>query len=271
MSLTDEHRAGLDITEQLAPGPGGAPDVRVLVYRPKGSSGPLPLVLSIHGGAFVLLRADTFAGMDAGWALRHNCVVASVDYRLAPEHPFPAAIDDSVASYRWLLERLPSESIAIAGDSAGGGLVLATLIRARDEGLPLPACAVAISPWTDLELTGSSVESLQPLDPMLDAGRLKESAGLYLNGTDARAPLASPIYADLHGLPPLLIHAGTNEILVDDATRLEERARAAGVDVTLDVVPEMVHVWHIFAGAAPESDEAVAKVGAFVRRYVAHQ
>src|SRR5690606_5447385 len=164
-----------------------------------------------------------------------NCRVLSLDYRLAPEHPFPAAVDDAVTGYRWLLDQgIRPDRIAIAGDSAGGGLAAATLVALKDRGEPMPAAGVCLSPWVDMEGTGESMTSRAALDPMVQKDGLKDMASLYLDGADPRSPLAAPLYADLSGLPPLLIQVGTAETLYDDATRLAEKAEAAGVDVTLE-------------------------------------
>jgi monoterpene epsilon-lactone hydrolase len=220
-------------------------------------------ILYLHGGAYVICSPRTHRRLTAALSREARARVLAIDYRLAPEHPFPAAVDDAVAAYKWLLERTASEHIAVAGDSAGGGLTLALLLRLRDERIPMPACAVLLSPWADLD-TAYAAEG----DIMLNAVRLKESADMYLAGADARSPLASPVFADLRGLPPMLIHAAAEEMLADDAVRVADRARHDGVQVTLDLVPEMFHVWHIFAGYVPESDEAVANVGQFLRSYV---
>ncbi len=217
-------------------------------------------VLYLHGGAYVHSSPRTHRRLTAAISREAHARVLAIEYRLAPEHPCPAAVDDAVAAYRWLLERNAAEHIAVAGDSAGGGLALALMLQLREERIPLPACAVLISPWTDL-----STEHPPTADAMLNAARLKESADWYLGGADPRSPLASPVYGDLSGFPPLLVHAASDEMLRDDAVHVAERAKDAGVDVTIEIVPDMFHVWHIFAGYMPESDEAVAKIGEFVR------
>jgi acetyl esterase/lipase len=191
-----------------------------------------------------------------------------LDYRLAPEHPFPAAIEDATAAYYWLLENgISPEQIIIAGDSAGGGLALATLLLARDQGVPLPAAAVCLSPLTDLEVTGESIKSNNQADPWLTP----ESTALfkhYVGQNDPRSPLLSPIHADLRGLPPMLIQVGGDEILLSDATRLAECARAAGVEITLEVWPRMWHVFQAFAPYLPEAKQAIAAIGRFVQQRV---
>ncbi len=228
-------------------------------------------LLYLHGGGYAICSPFTHRALAAnlGKAAGLNALVP--DYRLAPEHPFPAAIDDAVAAYRWLLEQgAPSERIVIAGDSAGGGLTLATMLKLRDTGEPLPGAAAVISPWTDLAVTGESVKTRQKDDPMLYRSGLIEYAQLYLGDHDCKDPLASPLYADFAGFPPLIIHVGTAEILHDDATRLAERAQAAGVDVSLHVYDDMMHVWHYYAGVLPEADTAIEQIGQFLRAKLNH-
>ncbi len=223
-------------------------------------------IFYLHGGAYTICSPRTHRRLTASLSRETAARVLAVDYRLAPEHPFPAAVEDAVAAYHWVLDGgATPEHLAIAGDSAGGGLTMATLVALRDAGLPLPVAAVTISPWADLEMTGRSMDERADVDPMLDRERLKDSADAYLAGKDARTPLASPIYADLSGLPPLFIHVGGRETLLDDSNRLAERARAAGVDVTLEVEDEMIHVWHLFVGITPESEDGVKRVAKFLR------
>lgn len=226
-------------------------------------------ILYLHGGAYTICSPRTHRLLTSSLSRETGVRVLAADYRLAPENPFPAAVEDAVSVYRWLIEGgTSSDNIVIAGDSAGGGLTIATLVALRDEGVPLPAAAVTISPWADLEMTGESMSTKADVDPMINRERLKDSADAYLNGVDAREPLASPIYADLSGLPPLFIHVGGRETLLDDAMRLEEKARADGVDVTLEIEDEMIHVWHVFASLAPESDDGVRRVAAFVKPFL---
>ncbi len=226
-------------------------------------------VLLVHGGGFSAGSCRTHRELAARLSLASGVPVLTFDYRLAPEHPFPAALDDTVAAYRALLARgIAPARIVIAGDSAGGGLALSALLRLRDEGEALPAAAALISPWADLALAGETMETRADADPLCSREGLALAADTYLAGADARAPLASPVYADLAGLPPLLIHAGGDEILLSDATRLAERAADAGVDATLDVAPGLWHVWHGWAGALPEAAAALERIGAFVRACV---
>ncbi|HYZ92651.1 MAG TPA: alpha/beta hydrolase [Actinomycetota bacterium] len=223
-------------------------------------------IFYIHGGAYTICSPRTHRRLTAELSRVTGYRLLAVDYRLAPEHPFPAAVEDAVAAYRWLIGTgTPPEHIGIAGDSAGGGLTIATLVALRDQDVPLPAAAVTISPWADLEMTGASMDALADADPMITRNRLKDSADAYLAGTDARTPLASPIYADLTGLPPLFIHVGGRETLLDDAHRLAEKAKADGVDVTLEVEDEMIHVWHLFVGIAPESEAGCRRVAQFLK------
>ena len=187
-----------------------------------------------------------------------------LQYRLAPEHPFPAALDDAVNAYRWLMaEGADPRRTAVMGDSSGGGLTFATLLRLRDEGVPLPAAAVALSPWTDLALTGPSLQRNSKADAMIRSDEAPRLADCYLAGADPRTPYASPLYGDPTGLPPTLIQVGSDEVLLDDSVRLAERMRAAGCEVELEVWPRMPHVWQVWARVMPE-----ARAGARAHRRV---
>ena len=231
--------------------PSGAVKGRVLLY--------------LHGGGYVVGSAKAYRPMASEFASRLKARVLVPDYRLAPENPFPAAHEDAVAAYRWLLSQgIAPQSIALAGDSCGGGLTVATLVAIRDAGLPLPVGAAVISPWADLDVAGESAAPKTQHDPVLEVEGLKGMAGAYLGGTSPRTPSASPIYADLAGLPPLLIQVGSAEILLDDATRLAARAGAAGVKVRLDIWPEMFHVWHVYASVLDEGREALDEAAAFL-------
>jgi monoterpene epsilon-lactone hydrolase len=221
-------------------------------------------VLYLHGGGYFACSTRTHRPITTGLAIRGLHVFAP-EYRLAPEHPFPAAIEDAVAAYRGLLASgIPVDQITFAGDSAGGGLTLATLLWLRDAGDPLPTAAMLFSPWTDLAGTGASLVSNDKRDAMFNGDGIARAADPYLNGVDPHNPLASPVYADLHGLPPLLIHVGSYEVLLDDSTRIADRARAAGTPVTLRTWPVVPHVWPLFA-FLPESRQSLDDAARFLR------
>lgn len=221
------------------------------------------VVLYLHGGGYVIGSAATHRSLASRLSAACAARVLVVDYRLAPEHPFPAAVDDALTVYRWALaEGLQADQIVLAGDSAGGGLVLALLVRIREAGLPMPACGVCLSPWVDLEGTGASAAPGAVNDPMVTLAGIQGMAAAYAGG-QLTAPLASPLHADLSRLPPLLIQVGTREILLDDARRIAAKARAAGVSVTLQEEAGLIHVWQLFPGV-PEADQAVVRIGDFV-------
>ena len=224
------------------------------------------VLVYLHGGCYATGSVETHRDLMTRLSIAASMRVLGLNYRLAPAYPFPAAIEDVSAAYRWLLNlgNAPSQ-IAIAGDSAGAGLALAAMITIRDEGLPLPGCVACLSPWVDLALTGTSIETKAGEDPMVSREMLLGWGSLYLGEIDATTPLASPLYADLRGLPPMLIQVGSAEVLLDDASRLAERALAAGVDTTLEVWPEMIHVWQTFAPILPEGRQAIERIGQFVR------
>lgn len=223
----------------------------------------------LHGGGYCIGSINTHRGLLARISAASGVRVLAIDYRLAPEHPFPAAVEDAVAAYRWLLSTgVDPAQVIIGGDSAGGGLTVATLLALRDAGEPLPAAAVCISPWTDLALTGGSLKSKADADPMITNDGITRVRDAYVGDADPREPLASPIYADLSGLPPMLIQVGENEVLLDDSTRLAERAKETGGEVTLEVWPDMIHVWHFFAAMLPEGQQAIERIGEWVRERV---
>ena len=227
-------------------------------------------LLYLHGGGYVLGSINTHREMISRLSRAAGVRALALDYRLAPEHPFPAAVDDATAAYRWLLSQgAKPERTAIAGDSAGGGLTLAALVTIRDAKLPLPGAGVCLSPWTDMEGGGASMTSKAKEDPVVQKEGLLGMAKLYLGGADPKSPLAAPLHADLRGLPPLLIQVGSAETLLDDSTLIAERAKAAGVKVDLEVWSEMIHVWHLFAPILPEGQEAIAKIGKFIREHTA--
>ena len=226
-------------------------------------------VLYLHGGGYIMGSLNTHRDMMGRISRAAQARVLGLDYRLAPEHPFPAAVDDTVAGYRFLLDQgLPPSRLAIAGDSAGGALTLAALIAGRDAGLPMPAAAVCLSPFLDLEGTGESIKTRADVDPIATPEVIDVWAKAYLAGADPRTPLANPLFADLHGLPPLLIQVGDHEVLLDDSTRLAERAQAAGVNAELEVWPEMIHRWHSYAAVLPEGQQAIDGIGTFLRKQI---
>ena len=205
-------------------------------------------------------------GMVAALGRAARARTLALDYRLAPEAPFPAAVDDALAAYRFLLgQGIKHSQIAIAGDSAGGGLTVATLVAARDEGLPQPACGVCISPWADLELVGGTMSSKASEDPLLTRALLQQWASTYLNNANPRTALAAPLHANLKGLAPLLIQVGSAEILFDDSIRLAAAAGAQEVSVRLEAWPEMVHVWHLFHPILGDARRALASAGMFIQ------
>ena len=223
------------------------------------------VMLYLHGGAYALGSVNAHREFLARLTTAIGKRILAIDYRLAPEHPYPAALEDAVTAYRWLLgQGIAARQIVIAGDSAGGGLTLAALLAVRDEGQPLPAGAVCISPWVDLALAGDSMQEKADVELVLDRDSLAMFAALYAGDEPLTDPLISPLYADLTGLPPLLIQVGTDEILLDDAARFAHKAQAAGVDVTLEVWQGMFHVFHIFPFFA-ETAEAVAQIAEFVQ------
>lgn len=223
------------------------------------------VILYLHGGAYAVGTARTGANLAAPLARRVGVPAVSLEYRLAPEHPFPAAVDDALAAYRELVAS--GQNVVLAGDSAGGGLALATLLAARRAGVQLPAGVVLFSPWTDLTLSGASMDAEN--DPLFTRAHLAEPAAQYLGDADPRDELASPLLADLTGLPPLLVQVGSAEILLDDSLRLVARAAAAEVDVSLDVVAGAPHVFQYFAGMLPEADEALDHAAAFLKARLA--
>ena len=220
----------------------------------------------VHGGGYVIGSANAYRKLTGHLAKATGCRVLNVDYGLAPENAHPGPVNDSVQAYRWLLEQgYAPEHLAVSGDSAGGGLTLATVLKLRDDRLPQPAAAVPISPWADMEGLGDSMKTNAAKDYLVQEVGLKGMADLFLSGGDARDPLAAPIHADYTGVCPLYIQVGGDETLLDDSHRVAAKARAAGVDVRVEVFPEMQHVFQMAAGNMPEADDAVAKIGAYLR------
>jgi acetyl esterase/lipase len=235
---------------------------------PEGDSDVNGTLLYLHGGGYFEGSPVTHRRLVASLCLAAGIRGLAVDYRLAPEHPFPAAVDDALAAYKWLIGPAGEDAsqVIVAGDSAGGGLAAALLVALRDSGSPLPAGAYLVSPWTDLAGTGDSMRTRVDADPMIDPSHLAEVATWYAPEGEWRNPLVSPQYADLAGLPPLLVHVGDAEVLLDDATRLAERARLSGVAVDCEVWPDAFHVFQALAGILPEADEAVAQSGAWMTK-----
>jgi acetyl esterase/lipase len=254
-----------DVTTS-AGGLGGIPVVNVDAAGADHAS----VIFYLHGGAYAIGTAASSVGLASDLARRAGARLVTVDYRLAPEHPHPAAIDDAVAAYRGLLDSgVAASAIAIAGESAGAGLAAAILVALRHAGLPQPTAAVLMSPWADLTLSGDSVSGKAALDPALTPEGLARRAVDYLADGDPAGELVSPIFADLTGLPPLLIQAGSHEILLDDATRLAARAAAADVAITLEVTPGVPHVFQGFAAMLHEGDAALTSAGKFLRAHLA--
>lgn len=227
-----------------------------------------PVVLYFHGGGYGLGSVETHRDLVSRICRACSASGLSLEYRLAPEHRFPAQLHDATNAYRWLLEQgVPPSRIVVAGDSAGGALALSCLVRLRDSGIPLPAAGVCMSPWVDLEALGASVDANERYD-YISRRALEQYRKRFIGDGDPRNPLAAPLYADLGGLPPVLIQVGSAEVLLDDSTRVAECARKAGVDVTLHVWEDMIHVWQLFAFMAPQGAAAIDEIGAFVRERV---
>ena len=223
------------------------------------------VILYFHGGGYVGGSIASHRNLTGNLALASKCQLLSVEYRLAPENPHPAAVEDAINSYKWLLsEGYDPKKIAISGDSAGGGLAIAAQLKIRDEGLPLPVASAPISPWIDMGLSGDTMSSRQSRDPLIRLDLIREFKSQFLGpNNNSNDPYASPLQADLSGLPPMLIHVGDDEMLLSDSERLAEKASAAGVSVTLEVWPEMIHVWHTFVGLFPEAQDGINRIAEF--------
>ncbi len=236
-------------------------------------SDPNRRLLYVHGGGYVIGSPVTHRRLCEDIAKAGGCAVLNLDYRLAPEHPYPAAVDDAIEGLKFVQQNGPNgagaaDSVFVAGDSAGGGLTLATLLAARDRGVDRPNAAIGISAWTDLAITGESIQTRAEADPLItDSSMVENMAQAYLGSTEATDPLASPLYADYDGLPPLLLQVGDAEVLLNDTTRVTERARAAGVDVCEEIWDEMFHVWHAFAPMLPEGQAAIERIGEWIRQH----
>ncbi len=269
----DEQRAMLNDPASEAAAPdgvtvesvtvGGRPAERITAL----GAAPEGVILYLHGGGYCIGSIGSHRGVAGRLALASGCQVVTLDYRLAPEHPFPAAVEDATAAYRELLAAGTSPSkMAIAGDSAGGGLTISSLLALRAEGTPLPAAAVCLSPWLDLTQSSPAYDRLGDADPMVSKDGLDLLADAYVGAGDRRTELISPLFAeDLGGLPPVMIEVGTAEVLLDDSVQFAERLRAAGGEVILTVWPEMIHVFQMFGALLePEADQSIASVGAFL-------
>ena len=253
---------GVDVKEEAI---GGVP-AEIVTPAEHGAG----TFLYFHGGGYAIGSPVSHRHLVAALAAASNTRAVAPDYRLAPEHPFPAAVDDALASYRGLIDAGAAPgSIVVGGDSAGGGLTAATLLAIRDAGLPLPAAGVCISPWADLTGEAESYRTHADRDPLVFGEDINRWGRAYLAGADPRTPLASPLHADLSGLPPLLIQVGSEEVLLDDSRGLAERCEAAGVEATLEVWDDMIHVWHWFGEYLDEAAKAVARIGEFVNAHLA--
>ncbi|MFI6860055.1 alpha/beta hydrolase [Streptomyces sp. NPDC050421] len=258
-------------TLMTRPAPGGVTTRRTVLggraaldLEPAGAADRGRL-LYLHGGGYVIGSPDTHVGLAGELAARAGLRATSVDYRLAPEHLFPAAVDDGLAAYRELLAAgVDPRELVVAGDSAGGGLSIATLLAARDAGLPQPAAVVVFSPWVDLTLSGESMRTKEDADPIFTEADLRAYADRYVGAGDRSHPLASPLFADLSGLPPLLVQVGANEVLLDDAVRLVGRAGAADVEATLEIGPGLPHVYQSGHGRLDEADAALDRAARFL-------
>jgi acetyl esterase/lipase len=227
---------------------------------------PTRVVLYLHGGGYVFGSILSHRHLVAEIGRATGSRTLAIDYRLSPENPFPAAVDDALASYRFRLERgFDPRHIALVGDSAGGGLVVSTLVAIKEAGLPQPVCGWVISPWVDMEASGETFVSRSDTDPMVKREIIVNFAQTYLNGADPRSPFASPIHADLRGIAPLLIHVGASEVLLDDSLKLARTAGAADVSVRLEIWPEMVHIWHVFHRILGDGRKAVQVGAKFLR------
>ena len=250
---------GVTVSEAYAGG------CRAYWHDPEGAAKDR-VIMYVHGGAYAIGSPKTHERLVGHLAKVTGCRALNVDYSLAPEHPHPAAVQDSTAAYRWLLSQgYKPEHIAISGDSAGGGLTLATLLSIKENGLPQPAAAVPLSPWTDMEVTGESFETNAANDVMIQRDGTQNAVAMFLGEADPRDPLASPLHGDYRGIAPIYIQVGGDETLLDDSTRVAERARNAGVEVKLDIFPEMQHVFQASVGNMPEATDAVERIGAWLR------
>ncbi|OJJ16836.1 hypothetical protein BKI52_33570 [marine bacterium AO1-C] len=224
------------------------------------------ILLFFHGGAYAAGSLHSHRGMVSRLTEAMQAKALSVDYRLAPEHPFPAGIDDAVTSYKWLLQQHEASQIILAGDSAGGGLALATLLKLKEDQVALPAAAVLICPWLDLHNNASSIEKIAPKDPVLYRSGLDRAAQMYAQGQDLKNPYISPIFGDLSGLPPLLVQVAANDMISGDGITLAEKIKELGGQVQFENWKHMVHVWHFFGPKLPEAQKAIQQIGRFAQK-----
>ncbi|MEV4114991.1 alpha/beta hydrolase [Nonomuraea sp. NPDC049695] len=261
--------AAFPIPDGVRRTPAGLAGRPALLVEPEGDARP-GTILYFHGGSFSLGSPQTAMVLTASLVERTGVRAISLDYRLAPEHPFPAAIEDCVAAFRSLLESgIDPASILFAGDSAGGGLTVTTCLAARDAGLPMPAAIAAFSPGLDHTRSGATMSTKEGIDPFFTREGMGRTGEMYLAGQDPNQPLLAPaVHADLTGFPPILLQAGTNELLLDDSVRLAERAREADVDVILDVTAGVPHVFQAFAGTLDEAGQALDRAALFLTQHL---
>ena len=244
-------------------------DIPATWFTPTTATPSKPLtphiIYYLHGGGYAICSTNTHKRLIAHIAKTCHTKILAIDYRLAPEHPFPAAIEDSMSVYQDLLKHYDASQIILMGDSAGGGLSMATLLKIKELGLPQPKAAALLSPWVDLAQENESYQTKATKDLIISVPDIRRYSKDYFKTHSPNYPLISPVYADLSGLPPLLIQVGTHEILLDDSLKLAEKAKQDGVEVTLEVWDKMLHVWHFFADYMPESRKAIRKIAAFIR------
>jgi acetyl esterase/lipase len=271
----EEHRKAFEKASRLTFLPFGTKTELVSINGIKaewvsvGNVSEEKIILYLHGGTYTFGSINTHRDIAARMSKYSGSKALVLDYRLAPEYPFPAAIEDSTNTFRWLIENgISPNNIAIAGDSAGGGLSLATMSILRDNGDPLPGAVVCFSPWIDLEGKGESNKANIGIDPLTNPEWWDYMAAFYVGNNDIKNPQISPIYADLKGFPPMLIQVGSDEVILDDSKRLAERALEAGVEVTLDIWEKMWHVWQLAGGLMPEGTMALQKAGEFIRKHI---
>jgi epsilon-lactone hydrolase len=266
--LLEQMLTGHPLADDVRTTPGELDGVAV-IFIEIADTEPTGVIFHLHGGGFALGSAASSVGFASDLARKAGMNAVTVDYRLAPEHPFPAALEDVTAAYQAALDHASARTqIVVTGESAGGNLALELLIAGKEHGLEMPAAVALFSPMTDLAVTGESFTTKAGVDPNITAAAIRTRANDYLNGTDPKDPFVSPIYADLTGLPPMLVQAGSHEALLDDATRLATRAAADDVAVTLDITPDVAHVFQAFAAVLDEGDEALSRAATFLQNHV---